>query len=71
MPESDRHSLVVFFSLRARLSSKTGFGSTDTFKMVADQRKMARAIFFQNAVLFPEILDGISKCPEIILRIAP
>ena len=36
------------------------FGSTKTFKMSADQRKMARAIFFQNTGIL-----------EIMVRIAP
>ena len=48
MPESDQHSLVGLFSLGARLSSKTG--STDTFKMAADQRKMVCTFFFQNFI---------------------
>ena len=39
------------------------FGSTDTFKMAADQRKIACAIFFQNAVSL-EIIVGIAPYLE-------
>ena len=35
------------------------FGSTNTFKMAADQRIMALAFFFQTAIT-PEIIVGIS-----------
>ena len=62
MPESDRHSLVGLFSLRARLSSKTDSVRPTLSKMAADQRKMAHAIFF-NAVI-PEIRVGIAPYLE-------
>ena len=34
------------------------FGSTDTFKMAADQRKMMGASFFQNAYLDIDLTFG-------------
>ena len=45
MPESYRNFLGQPFFTRGSIEFKNRFGSTDTFKMVADQRKMAVPIF--------------------------
>ena len=58
MPESDRHSLVGLFSLRARLSSKTGSVRL-TFQDGGRSKKNGVRHFFQNAVT-PGIIVGIA-----------
>ena len=47
------------FFTRGSLKFENWLGSTDTFKMAADHRKMPCGNFFQNAVT-PKIMVGIA-----------